>query len=244
MLVSGRHMSRAWLSVAGAASDDDARPAFYRAVRVEEYFAAGVRLIATDSYWLARCWVPAAHLMDDISHTEPPLEELPDRAVTIRDEEYRLRDLMKHVAKATRKTTAPVIEIRLDLNVTTYDDDRPTLTPEMAETRVRVEIPDERIMARIVEGEWPDWRGMVHEFRGAKRTGATITAMSAWMLTALGKVAVAGACDVIGIEWIDGQRATWTGENSGLDFAPSGLFMAVRRSSDPPDDPTLDDVAA
>lgn len=48
-------ISRAWLAVATASPDTDA-------VRVEEFTNRGVRLVATDGYWLATCWVPAHHV--------------------------------------------------------------------------------------------------------------------------------------------------------------------------------------
>lgn len=124
--LSGRAFSRAWLAVQLAASDDDARPVLYRAVHIEEY-PDGVRLIATDSYWLAMCWVGCGAFDD-----EPPVIREPVATVTVADTEWRVRDLMRHVAKLTKKEEAIDIPVRLDLATSLYDEDTPTLSPELA----------------------------------------------------------------------------------------------------------------
>ena len=49
-------LGRAWSCVSSARSTDTLRP-ILSAIRVE-MFPAGVRLVATDTYWLVWCWVP------------------------------------------------------------------------------------------------------------------------------------------------------------------------------------------
>ena len=235
MNVSGRHLSRAWLAVLCAAAEDEPRPALHRAVHVEEYPGQGLRLVATDSYWLARCWVPAGHLMDDLGHTEPDDGELPDRTVTVIDDEWRVRDLMRFVAKATKKPGEPDIDVRLDLAATTYDEAAPTLTPEMAARRVRIELPDERVLGRVWDGEWVTWRELAHEFATAPRAGAVKVGFSGWMFAAMAKAATICSAPTIDIEWIDDRRGEWSLRGSALDFAPSGLLMAGA-SAAPPDE--------
>lgn len=213
MKFSGRHLSRAWLAVSGASSDDDGRPQLFRAVRVEQHHN-GIRLIATDSYWLAHCWVPAERLMDDLGHTDPDYAELPATAVTIIDDEWRVRDLMKFIAKATRKPDAEDITVTIDISATTYDESAPTLAPEPAAKRVRVDTGDERLMAKVFDSpEWVDWRTLVLAFHATEPSGATVTTMSVWMLTKLGKVAATGLCTGVRIDWLDERRARWAGHD-------------------------------
>lgn len=238
MIVSGRHLSRAWLAVLCAASDDEERPALCRAVHIEQY-STGVRLVATDSYWLSHCWVPAAAKLEgELRPTEPDLGELPDASVTVIDDEWRVRDLFKHIAKATKitaKVTPDDIDVELDLTATTYDEAVPTLAPEMAAKRVRIEIADERVLARVWDGEWVGWRTLAHDFASAEHEGARRVAMSGWMFTAMAKAAAICAAPSVVIDWIDPHRGEWSLTETTMDFAPSGL-VAANRTAAPPDE--------
>lgn len=239
MLVPGRLFSRAYLAVALAASEDDGRPLLYRAVHIEEY-RTGVRLLATDSYWLAQSWVPRVDLLDNLTHREPPIDELPDRVATLIDDEWRIRDLMRHVAKITRKPDSDPVDVRLDLIATAYDDARPTLSPDLAARRVRVEIPDrERVLAIVHEApDWTDWRSLEAGFNPVGGS-TSCSSLSDWMLTALAKIPRLFGAQVLDIDWCDTHRAVWRVRDSSFDFAPHGLFMAARPVHDRADDAGL-----
>lgn len=235
--LSGRALSRAWMAVQLAVSDDADRPALFRAVHVERY-DIGVRLVATDSFWLARCWVPG---IDEEFEDEPGLGVLPDETGTLRDEDWRVRDLMKHIAKLTKKEDAADVEVQLDLGARQYDEQVPTLSPELAPLRCSVEIPSrERVLATTVEVEYPNWRSLLLSF-SASAGGASHTAMSGWMLDRLAKVARAVGAEAVSISWLDEQRARWGVDACVTEHRPSGVFMSAQPHRPPPTDPTLDD---
>lgn len=238
--LSGRAFSRAWLAVQLAASDDDARPVLYRAVHIEEY-PDGVRLIATDSYWLAMCWV-GCDAFDD----EPPVIRDPVATVTVADTEWRVRDLMRHVAKLTKKEEAIDIPVRLDLATSLYDEDTPTLSPELAPVRARFELPGrERTLARTVEADYPSWRQLLAaNFDGAP-SGQPATMFSDWMLDRFARIPRIVGSAHVELTWLEGAKGRWTvGDTPLLPHAPRGVFMAVdhRRHIDPSEDIALDAV--
>lgn len=228
--LSGRAFSRAWLAVQLAASDDDARPVLYRAVHIEEY-PDGVRLIATDSYWLAMCWV-GCDAFDD----EPPVIREPVATVTVADTEWRVRDLMRHVAKLTKKEEAIDIPVRLDL----------ATSPELAPVRARFELPGrERTLARTVEADYPSWRQLLAaNFDGAP-SGQPATMFSDWMLDRFARIPRIVGSAHVELTWLEGAKGRWTvGDTPLLPHAPRGVFMAVdhRRHIDPSEDIALDAV--
>lgn len=237
--LDGRSLSRAWLAVHLAASTDGGRPTLYRAVHVEEFEDEGVRLIATDSYWMAICWVPTN---DDLECPEPPLTRTPDRTVTISDDEFRVRDLMRHVAKLTKDEDDAPVTVVLDLATREYDARVPTLSPEMAPVRTLIELPGrERIMARTIEFTFPDWRGLLPGFEGAA-TGQPETVFSEWMLDRFSKVARAVGSGQMTLTWLDGRKGRWSIDQSVLAHAPRGVFMSSmsERTTTADDDPEPD----
>lgn len=246
-------ISRAWLAVATAAPED------LRTVHVEEFTDRGVRLIATDGFWLAMCWVPAWDA-DPVTDTvdpdgwepepEPGLDELPDRVATLSDDEWRVRDLMKHLAKITRKPEEQVlVQVRFDLSVSLYDDDEPTLSPELAPVRCSIEIPNqERVLVLTIEGPYVNWRAVVVQFTDDRRTvGHDTTEFSSWMLSRIARVPSLVGGVRMGFVWLDGQRGRWQVPACRLAFPPHGVFRvatphdAAPQETDPDDDP--DDAA-
>lgn len=240
--LSGRTLSRAWLAVQLAASDDASRPVLYRAVNIEE-FDTGVRLIATDSYWLSMCWVPAPPAdPDGVPASEPPIYARPLTTATVNDDEHRVRDLFRHVAKVTKKSDAPDVMVTLDLETSTYDEAVPTLAPELAATVARVEIPGEQISVRTCEIDYPDWRALLRSFDGAA-VGKPSTTFSGWMLDRFAKVTKIVDTGLITLDWLPGERGRWS-IDAPLVCRPRGVFMhaSTRRDAfaDDEEDDTTD----
>lgn len=238
--LSGRALSRAWPAVSLAASDDDGLPVLYRAVHVEE-FENGVRLVATDSYWLAHAWVP--HI-DEVDRPAPLLEEVPERTVTVSDVEFRVRALVAHVGKQTRRQDDPDVRVLFDPATSMYDEDRPTLSPELALQRCTVEIPGaERVLAPTLQGiEFPNWRQLLAENFGDDPVPVPQVSVGGWMLGALSKASKLAGSGVVQIDWLDQRRARWRcvdPEKTG--HLPQGVFMAVahREPVVPDGDPGL-----
>lgn len=242
--LSGRLLSRAWLAVQLAASDDASRPVLYRAVNIEE-FDTGVRLVATDSYWLSMCWVPATPTDPDAElPEEPPLYARPLAVATVNDDEHRIRDLFRHVAKITKKADALDVLVSLDLETSTYDEAVPTLSPEMAPLRACVEIPGERILVRTCEIDFPNWRMLLSQFDGPA-VGKPSTTFSGWMLDRFAKVPKIIDAALIQLDWLTGERGRWSIGGEGIQpCRPRGVFMhaSTRRDAfaddDEPDDTT------
>jgi hypothetical protein len=240
--LSGRTLSRAWLAVQLAASDDPARPVLYRAVHIEE-FDTGVRLVSTDSYWMSICWAPALQL-DQFAepYPEPDLSVPPNAIATLNDDEWRVRDLFRHVAKVTKKPDNPDVVVTIDLEHSTYNEDVPTLSPDLAAVTATVHIPGEQIQVRTCEIPYPDWRMLLHQFDGCA-VGKLTTTFSAWMLDRFSKVPKLVGADTITMTWLAGNKARWQIDTE-LPVAPRGVFMDVRRvkGEEPPTDadPELD----
>jgi hypothetical protein len=237
--LSGRHLSRAWLATQLAASDDPARPVLYRAVHIEE-FDTGVRLVSTDSYWMSICWAPAVQTDPDAEpHPEPELWQRPVAVATLNDDEWRVRDLFRHVAKVTKKPTNPDVLVQLDLEHSTYDEAVPTLSPDLAATTGRVMIPGETISVRTCEVPFPDFRLLLAQFDGAP-VGKLTSTFSAWMLDRFSKVPKIAGAATITMTWLDGNRARWQ-IDTDQQIAPRGVFMDVQRVAGAPaaedDDP-------
>ena len=244
--LSGRLLSRAWLAVALASSDDEDRPALYRAVHIE-VFPDGVRLIATDSYWLALCWVPATPADPDLElPAEPPLGVMPECTVTVNDDEWRVRDMLRHVAKVTKKPDALDVIVSIDPEVSTYDQDTPTLSPDLAALRASIGIPGERIQARTHEGPWPDWRALLAQFSAAP-TGKPSTTFSAWMLDRFSKVPKIVGAATVSLQWLDGTKGRWAIDTEQpVIVRPRGVFAHVldRRDTTTADDEDADEPDA
>ena len=227
--VSGRAMSRAWLAVSLASSDDEQRTGLWRAVIVEEY-PTGVRLVATDSYWMAWCWVPG-YSEDPTTTTEPSIHAPAIQRAVVVDTEHRVRDLMKHVARATKPTDSLDEPIELDLNaLIDADTAQPTLLPELAKSSARFELPSrERVLGDIYEGVPVNWTALADAFAVAD-SGTIAETMKGWMLDRLAKVSAIAAGEGVRFDWFDGHRALWqiAGPSPTLTFLPRGLLMATR----------------
>jgi len=225
--LSGRTLARAWRSVQVASSDDEDRQALYRAVHVE-VFETGVRLIATDGYWLARCWAPA----DGSPWTaEPDWDELPDNAVTMLDHDWRVRDLMKFVASVTGRKDAPDITMTLDPALRAVNEAVPTLDPSWASPRCSIGIPEaEGVLCPVAEIEFPNWRRISAEFASAE-SGATVTLLSGDMVEKLARVVRISGAFALETTWLDEHRGRWSASYVADEapHAPCGLFMAMRQ---------------
>lgn len=243
--LSGRHLSRAWLAVQLACSDDPGRPVLYRAVHIEQ-FPTGLRLVATDSYWMSICWAPAVQTDPDAEpFTEPPLYAQPEAIATLNDDEWRVRDLFRHVAKVTKKPANPDVLVSIDLEHSTYDENIPTLSPDLAATCARVMIPGETISTRTCEIPFPDYRRLLASF-DSEPVGKLTSTFSAWMLDRFARVPKLVGADTITMTWLDGNRARWH-IDTDLQIAPRGVFMDVQRikgAPDEDDDAPEDDTGA
>lgn len=224
----GAILSRAFLAVQIAAADDDHRPVLHRAVRVEHFTGRGARLIATDGYWVATCWVPE---LDEVAD-EPDPWELPDHAATISDGEWRLRDLMKHVARLTRDRDGYVpgsVEVHVVLDEPHYDPDAPTLSIDLAPNRALVELPGkERVYVHQIDADYPDWRSMWARIERSTGESPAAHRFSAWMLDRFAKVAHAAGGDAITFEWSANGTGFWTANNSTrLEHPPHGIVQTA-----------------
>lgn len=224
--VSGRALARTWATVSLAASQDESSPALYRAVHVEEY-TTGVRLIATDSYWLAWAWVPEVGLEDLVAL---PVTSEPVQVQTVHDDDQRVAALLKHVGRQTAKNDDPDLTVSIDLTARVIDEARPTLSPELAPLRVLIEIPGrERVLASTVQGlPYPDWRKVIGTGFDAPPAGAPSVAIGGWVCEKLGKVARASGVHALHIDWLDDRRARWRLDDvEGLGHVARGVFMAI-----------------
>lgn len=232
--ISGRALARAWRAVQVASSDDEDRPMLYRAVHVE-VFDAGVRLIATDGYWLARCWVP----VDGSPWTpEPDWDELPADAVTMLDHDWRVRDLMKFVSSATGRKGAPDIVMTLDPSLRAVSDAVPTLDPSWAAPRCSIGIPEaEGVLCPVAEIPYPSWRSLSAQFESGA-SGATVTLLSGDMVDKLARVVRISGAFALEMTWLDEHRGRWAASHlvEGAPQAPCGLFLAMRQPKPPKDD--------
>ena len=159
LVLPGRALSLAWLAVSLAPSNDKDRPALYRRI-VLEVHDYGVVFAATDSYWLARAFVPFDGETD--AWTPPTFDEVVrGPRFVVADVEHRVRDLMAYVERRTRgcddensdaEDCTIVIARGRD-----YDPDVPTLDPTLSAPQVIVEIPgEERIIVRESEIDYPN----------------------------------------------------------------------------------------
>lgn len=248
IVVSGGSLSRAWCAVALASSDDDSRPVFYRSVLVEQYNGVGIRLTATDSYWLAQCWVPAFEIVDDLAgSTDPGLDVIADQIAIIRDEDHRVRDLMRHIARLTKDPAVPDVAINLTLNRYQPDLAEPAL-PGIEALTASFELPGrELVIAAELDGlGFPNWRPLLH---GAERPGPGVsdTILSAWLINALSKIPRIVSADHIELIWQSNLAARWFVRDGRLGpNSPHGILAARTATPDPDNgtdpEPALSDV--
>lgn len=172
--------ARAWLSVALAASTDEARLALC-GVAIE-FFPTGARLVATDSYMLLRSWVPAG-LTDT---PEPDLDEAPSSTVVALDSYGRAESLMRHLLKITSGKDAVAREVEVGVGHDPRDDGETSL-PGVEPLFAIFDLPGQEILTlRLFEGDYPDWRKVVAGF--APETTTEISFMPEAIVARLGKL--------------------------------------------------------
>lgn len=155
-------IARAWLSVSLAASDDDARPAL-TGLHIE-FYAEGVRLVATDSYMLLRSWVPTGGHGDE-DPAEPLLDEAPLATATALDVYDRGAGLMRHMLKLATAKNAPPYDVKVSVGTDPRADAEPSFDG-MERTYAILDVPDQEVLTLpLYEGEWPNWRHVWAEFR-------------------------------------------------------------------------------
>jgi hypothetical protein len=191
IVLSGRAFSRAFMAVQIAAGDLEVQPLLYRATRVEVFEDWGVRLTSVNGMWMAQAFAPC----DEHDDTTPSFDELPDTQATLIDDEWRLRDLCRYLAKSTKMngdTLPQDIPVQVDLTHRILDEDAPPLDPSLAPRRATVEIPDrERVMVRVHDmADWVQWRSLWSDFHTAAHDGLAAGALhSPDRLLQLGRMA-------------------------------------------------------
>lgn len=175
----GRTFALGWLSVACATGDDDATPQLYRTICAET-FPDGIRLVATDSYWLATTFV---HNTESDGLTEPDLNEAPDTIHVVRDVDKRGAGLLAYVNALTGKKDADPIELRV---VIAKSAEEATLSSDLAAAHLVLEIPGhEKVILDTYDGAYPTWRTLDTSWKGAS---ATVFAMGPRTLPGLAKL--------------------------------------------------------
>lgn len=159
ILLPGRATSLAWLAVALACGTAEGQLALYHAIQVDVH-RHGVTFAATDSYWLARSFVP---FEDASSAWVPSFDEAPVARFVVVDHDWRVRDLMRFIEKSTRGCDNPEKDVDdVDLVITRnaqhlVDTSTPTLDPSLEAPKVFVEIPgSERIIVTESELGYPE----------------------------------------------------------------------------------------
>ncbi len=155
--VRARTFARAWLNTALAQSEDEERPALYRATLIE-LFDTGVRLVTTDSFMLLRSWVPAG--IDSFHETisEPGLDEMPEDSIVVVDGDRRVKALMAWLWSSTKaeEKDAPIEALTM-FPATLSDPDTPTLM-DMDRPGISFVTSNERVTTGLFEGKFPGWR--------------------------------------------------------------------------------------
>lgn len=149
-----RPLAAAWSNVALAASQDDERPALYKAMLVEIHGPGEVRLVAADGYTILQSWVAADHTPD------PGFDVLPGEghSIVVADTEGLARQMMAHLLKATKgdgEIQWREVTIRLG---SLEDPARPTLMPELDRKGLTLITDDLRVQLPVVESPFPSWR--------------------------------------------------------------------------------------
>jgi hypothetical protein len=156
----GSRLSRGWLAGSAAAGTDDGQPGLYRVTNVEE-FDGGFRFSSTDAYWTASAWVgDPVDPTDPLGEVIPPPTrgEIPTRTVAVVDVEYRIRDLMRFVARRTKEVAADKPDVPIVMSICRdRDEQAPTLDPSFDRDRVDVQIPHlEQVAGSVSEVAFPD----------------------------------------------------------------------------------------
>lgn len=243
--VSGRCLSRAWLAVSLAGSDNEKSVPYYRTVRIEE-FDDGVRLIAMDGYMAAWCWVPAWDLLQGEGWpagdgTEATfLDEVPEQMATVRDEELRVRDLMKFLKAATAKNDSLDTPVEIDLEARISNENAPSLLPEWEQPAARFELTTrERIVVPLVQGEWANWRRIaLRDLDGPAGKPAVRREIGTEYLGRLHRVAEHCRGGSVVLDMPDGGSILWhVPAPAALHHLPTGVVAPIRSYEDEARDP-------
>jgi hypothetical protein len=225
-------LSRAWLSVALAQSDDDSRPALYRSTLIE-VFDHGIRLVSTDSFLLLRAWVPSVDSDDVGDENEPGLDVLPDDVAICADRDQRVLALMRYAQTLTKHDgdDTPVV---VEMAFGETGDDRPQGTLEgMAQSTVVFRLSDEydeRIETPIFEGVFPNWRPL---WGGHKVLPTTFVGFGAHSIAKLGKLSALWNKAAIDFE-LGGTVGVSRIRIVAPDVFVSGLVMPTSQAEVPP----------
>lgn len=225
------NLSRAWLSVAVAAADNDDRLALYRTTLIEE-FDHGVRLVATDANVLLKAWVPFLGFPD--AH-EPPLSDMPVSVAVCSDRDRRILGLMKYLAGVTKDT----YDVVVDVEIVEGDHETQGTLEGFAASQIRMHAStryDEAIESPLFEGVFPNWRPL---WEGHVWTHTAIVGMSAHTIGKLGKLA--GVWGKSNIEFLLGGKVgvikvllQHDGEYDG-GLLVEGLVMPIALTSQVPE---------
>lgn len=242
MMFDARYVARSWLAVGLASASDRDRPALHRTIHIEE-FAAGLRLVATDSYLLLHSFVPS---LDHGLADEPGIDEAPSVTATAIDPHGRAKGFMAHMLKLARQAEEDnddSIDVRVRLNVLGASDDdgqRAQSFAGMEALSVVVELPDkERVVLDSYEGDWPAWRAVWGTFRPVETNVVALNPDVVGRLAKLGNV-----CEGRALRWsFGGQDKAARVDVLNAEPPVDGLVMPVRwdfdanepREETPPD---------
>ena len=151
-----REFALTWLTVASAASEDSDRYVMHRSVNLE-LDEHGVRLASTDSYRFWSQWVGEYH-----GAKEPDYEQHRGVNVTVSDIDFRARDLMKHIAKVTKKEDDPPLDLALAFGKAPIENGQ---IPGLERDAVVLTLTEhgtgalhESVLLTLIDGEFPDLR--------------------------------------------------------------------------------------
>lgn len=222
----GAMFARSWLAVSLASSDDEKKPAYFRAMNIE-VFAEGVRLTATNGVWSAQAWVPTT----ERAETEPADDVEPLHMFTVFDADWRVRDMMKFLAKLAKDPAEDVgPPVRLAVRPAPVTSDQTPVLGEVFEAReLHVDIPDlERVTVRVLDVQsWWDWRKAMVPTPAELRDEIRLTSLSHTVLAAFGKLPKIALGIGVTVEWDGTDKGFWTVTGSTLDFPPHGIVSTL-----------------
>jgi hypothetical protein len=218
-------LARAWLSVAEASSKDKARPALSRTVCVE-FYADGVRLVATDSYMLLTAWVPCFEKTsgDGATPPAPELDEAPYSTVVAIDEDGRAKGLFAYLLGLTEGKDHPEILVRLTEGPAPETTGPALVFDSLNGDCLTIAADDrEALILGLYDGGYPTWRALLASF-SPQRPRAL--ALSPDILGRVVKAAKVGGADAL--HWWFGGAAK--ASKIEIEGRPNidGLLMPVR----------------
>lgn len=183
MIFNAGTLARGWLSIAIASGKDKDRPALDRTVCVETY-PDGVRLVATDSYMLLHCWVPAEG--DELAH-EPDLDEMPVSIAVARDVDARGAGLFAHLQKLAEDDETPDFDVSLTIGVG-REARQGAFEGLEAEWLVVEHLDHERLKLHTYDGSYPNWRAVVAGFKAESTKAIALNPSIVGRLAKVGKI--------------------------------------------------------